>query len=224
MFFTACTSEVDQKAMSEMANLFHAERVAIGSEKGMGSFKGEFKTITLSGGDLLNNPHIEDNNILSMGALAFLDAWNAEDKNGYKNLKIKLERTVNGSLRKVEAIYAFDTLEMIKNNIKECIKVGNAFASRNYEEVYKQLYFDIKENISAQDFKSQLNEVDSVFGAVKAFKVTRFSTYSATQKDGTDLPIATYTMEVNRDSFISNINFKYSLLKKQEGLLDLNIE
>lgn len=221
---SSCTSTSDQQAMSEISKLLGAQKVIIGSVKGIGSLKANYKTITLSGGDLINNPEINDENILSMGALAFFDYWSIEDKNEFDGLKISIERKLNGSIKKAEASYGIDTLEMIKTNIKECVKVGNAFNTRNYDEIYSQLYFDIKDKTSVNEFKSQLNEIDSIYGVVKAFKITRFSTYSATQNDGSELPIVNYLMEVQRDSFITNIHFKYSLSKKQPGILDLNIE
>lgn len=210
--------------MSEMANLFHVEKVAIGTQKGIGSFKGNFKTLTLKGGDLLNNPAILDENITSMGALTFMDVWPVNEQKEYTAFKIKLERNFNGSTKNIEAIFAIDTLNMVKQNIKDCIKAGNALVARNYIDVYEQLYFDIKQKVNANEFNRQMNEVDSIYGYVKDFKVTQFSTYVATQNDGFELPIVNYVMEVQRDSFISNIRFKYNLLKKQEGLLDLNIE
>ena len=221
---SACTSESDQKAMTAMADLFHAERVAIGSEKGIGSLKGNFKTLSIKGGDLLNNPEIADENITSMGALAFLDVWTTEQQKGYTGFKIKLERSLNGQLKKVEAAYALDTLNMVKTYMQNCIDAGKAMVSKQYGYLYTQLYFDIKAKVSVEKFDSEMRQIDSAYGSVAAFKVTHFSTYSATQNDGSELPIVNYTMEVQRDSVISNVRFKYNLLKKEEGLLDLNIE
>jgi len=222
--FSACTSEADQKAMTAMADLFHAERIAIGSEKGIGSLKGNFKTLTIKGGDVLNNSAIADENITAMGALAFMDVWAADNQKEYAGFKIKLERSINGQLKKVEAAYAIDTLNMVKTNMQACIKAGNAMVSKEYTILYNQLYFDIKAQLSAEKFSQEMRQIDSAYGGISAFKVTNFSTYSATQNDGSELPIVNYTMEVQRDSLISNIRFKYHLLKKEAGLLDLNIE
>jgi len=221
---SACTSEADQKAMTAMADLFHTERVAIGSEKGIGSLKGNFKTLTLKGGDVLNNTGIADENITAMGALAFMDVWSTDNQKEYAGLKIKLERSINGQLKKVEAAYAIDTLNMVKTYMQTCIDAGNAMVSKQYGYLYTQLYFDIKAQVSVEKFDAEMRQIDSAYGAISAFKVTNFSTYSATQNDGSDLPIVNYTMEVQRDSVISNIRFKYNLLKKEAGLLDLNIE
>jgi hypothetical protein len=215
---SACTSEGDQKAMTAMADLFHAERVAIGTEKGIGSLKGNFKTVTLKGGDILNNAAIADENITAMGALAFMDVWASKDQKDFNGFKIKLERSLNGQLKKVEAAYAIDTLNMVKKNIQTCIKAGNAMVSKEYAILYNQLYFDIKAQLNVEKFSQEMRQIDSAYGAISAFKVTNFSTYNATQNDGSELPIVNYTMEVQRDSVISNIRFKYNLLKKEAGL------
>jgi len=221
---SACTSESDQKAMTAMADLFHAERVSIGSEKGIGSLKGDFKTLTIKGGDVLNNTAIAEENITAMGALAFIDVWATDNQKEYAGFKIKLERSLNGQIKKVEAAYAIDTLNMVKTNMQACIKAGNAMVTKEYAILYNQLYFDIKAQLSVEKFSQEMRQIDSAYGAISAFKVTNFSTYSTTQNDGSELPIVNYTMEVQRDSVISNIRFKYNLLKKEAGLLDLNIE
>lgn len=108
--------------------------------------------------------------------------------------------------------------------MQTCIDAGNAMVSKQYGYLYTQLYFDIKAQVSVEKFDAEMRQIDSAYGAISAFKVTNFSTYSATQNDGSELPIVNYTMEVQRDSVISNIRFKYNLLKKEAGLLDLNIE
>ncbi len=220
----ACTSQEEQKAMNDIAQMLQPEKITLGSETSVGSKNIKCMILTIKGGEVLNNSEISDANILSMGVLAFYSNLDPVLMNAKEGVKIKLERNLNGTIKTIEGFYAFDTLGMVKATVKNCIQIGNDFVTQKYDHVYEQLYFDIKEKVSENVFKKTLVDLDSTNGKVIAFKVTQFSTHAIEQMDGSILPLVHYTMEVNRNSIISIINFKFNLNENKPGILDLSIE
>ena len=115
IFICGCMSKDEQKAIDQINTIYRPDKVSIGSSISAGTHENnlKLKTITITGGESLNNPNVPNESLTSIGAFVFYSNLSSETLKEKDAIKITLERTLNGSINNVVSIYYIDTLNFV---------------------------------------------------------------------------------------------------------------
>jgi hypothetical protein len=221
-----CMSKDEQSAIDKITEAFHPVSLAVGSGISMETNRKElkFKSITLTGGETLSNLNIKDESIASMVALTFYQNLSEETLEDRNTIKVILERPLNGNLITTESFYFIDTLSLINRGFSESTKIAENVMVQNYGNIYKQLHSEIQSIISPDKFDSLFQELDSKYGKVKTYKISKFNEKSWLDVDSLKKrPVVCYTIELKRDLMDNNLYLKYSLKNTKKAILGFQI-
>ena len=222
---SSCINEDEQKGIDAVQTIVQSEKIAVGSGTSVDSKKGNlnYKTLTLKSGNNLNDPEVSNESISSISALTFYQNISSSTLDGKDGIKIILERKINGNLITVESLYFKDTLAMVNKTLIDCKILCEGYINKNYNEVYKQLYDDVKKSYAFQDFEAEMKRLDKELGGTKSYLITGYKMKNATKKGGPKFPVVHFWVNLNRDSITNKLDLDYSLDPNVKGVLNLDL-
>lgn len=150
------------------------EKLTLTSGTIKGSSEGEYVSVKIVNGPILDSDSIENNIITSIAAIELYEKLKEKNLDW---ISIKLNRNLSGENIEIEKKYTTDTLKMVYEHYSTAIEFLNYFIKQDYEKVYSLLDSSYVK-IPKQEFIESMNEFDkenksSDFFTLNSFKFSR---------------------------------------------------
>lgn len=227
IYFCGCVSKDDQKAVDALYESIKPNEIEIGTGVSVSTNKEQvnFKSYTLTGGDILSNPNISDVSIASMSVLLVYQNYSQKPLGHDNAIKIIIERPSESKTKTAEYVYYCDTLGFANDLVTECETIIQSIKNKKYDYVYNKLHENNKHNMTIGVFEGEFKKVDSLYGEIEFSQVISFNTQGSLPVNNSNkrLRIISYEIILRRKTMKNKIYLYYGLGVASKKILGIKL-